>query len=171
MTVPYIFVSPARHGRHIGIILSVCIGVGVTLRIRSITFDWRHWFYSNFAELYVTITVLGIHVTKWLRVGTWSLLLFLATHKVGFYSYKMEFVQIKRRVRGKSSSLCWCKCYWSGLILENIRKMFLLSIWATGTMNMSFDDKHSLNVLDNQTRLQNSAYTTGKSLNFRVLCA
>ena len=44
----------------------------------------------------------------------------------------------------------------SGLILENIRRMFFLSIWATGTMNMNFDEKHSPNVLGNQTRLQNS---------------
>ena len=56
--------------------------------------------------------MLGIHVTKWL--GT-RLLLFLSPHKVGFleylYSYRMEFVQIKRRVRGKSSSFWWCKRY------------------------------------------------------------
>ena len=49
--------------------------------------------------------------------------------------------------------------------------MFLLSIWATGTMYMNFDEKQSPNVLENQTRLQNSAYVTTKSLNFRVLCA
>ena len=36
---------------------------------------------------------------------------------------------------------------------------------------MNFDEKHSLNVLENQIRLQNSAYTTRKSLIFRVLCA
>ena len=36
---------------------------------------------------------------------------------------------------------------------------------------MNFDEKHSLNVLENQTRLQNSAYTTRKSLIFHVLCA
>ena len=28
----------------------------------------------------------------------------------------------------------------SGLILENIRRMFLLSIWVTGTMYMNFDE-------------------------------
>ena len=59
----------------------------------------------------------------------------------------------------------------SGLILENIRRLFLLSIRATGKMNMDFDEKHSLDVLGNQTRLQNSAYTIRKSLIFRVLCA
>ena len=52
---------------------------------------------------------------------------------------------------------------WSGLILENIQIMFLLSIWATGAMYMNFDKKHSPNVLEKQTRLQNSAYTTRKS--------
>ena len=36
---------------------------------------------------------------------------------------------------------------------------------------MNLDGKHSPNVLENQTRLQNSAYTTRKSLIFRVLCA
>ena len=36
---------------------------------------------------------------------------------------------------------------------------------------MNFDEKLTPNVLDNQTRLQNSAYTTRKCLIFRVLCA
>ena len=36
---------------------------------------------------------------------------------------------------------------------------------------MNFDEKHSLNVLENQTRLQNSTDTTRKSLIFRELCA
>ena len=36
---------------------------------------------------------------------------------------------------------------------------------------MNFDEKNSQNVLENQTRLQNGAYTTRKSLIFRVLCA
>ena len=58
----------------------------------------------------------------------------------------------------------------SGLILENIQRMFLLSIWDTGTMYMNFDEKHSPNILKNQTRLQNSADTTRKSLIFRLLC-
>ena len=66
--------------------------------------------------------------TKWR-----NLFLFLAPHKVSFleylYSYQKEFVQIKRRVRGKN--------------LENIR-MFLLSIWDTGIMCMNFDEKKIL---------------------------
>ena len=37
----------------------------------------------------------------------------------------------------------------SGLILENIRRMVLLSISATGTMYMNFDENHSPNVLEN----------------------
>ena len=41
----------------------------------------------------------------------------------------------------------------SGQILENIRRMFLLSIWAIGTMYINFDEKHSPNVLEYQTRL------------------
>ena len=44
----------------------------------------------------------------------------------------------------------------SGLILENIRRFFLLSIWVTRTLYMNFDVKHSPNVLENPTRLQNS---------------
>ena len=84
----------------------------------------------------------------------------------------MEFVQIKRRVHGKYSSF-WClsAILQSGLILENIRRIVLLSIWGTVTMYMNFDEKHSPNVLANRTRLQNSAYTTRKNLSFRVLCA
>ena len=35
---------------------------------------------------------------------------------------------------------------------------------------MKFDEKHSPNVLENRTRLQNSAYTTRKSLIFCILC-
>ena len=64
----------------------------------------------------------------------------------------MEFVQIKHRVRenevlsgGVSAMLR------SGLILENIRKMFLLSVWVTGTMYMNFYEKFSPNVLENQS--------------------
>ena len=38
-------------------------------------------------------------------------------------------------------------------------------------MNMNFDEKHSPNVIESQTRLQNSAYTTRKNVIFRVLCA
>ena len=36
---------------------------------------------------------------------------------------------------------------------------------------MNSDAKHSLNILENQTRLHNSAYTIRKSLIFRVLSA
>ena len=36
---------------------------------------------------------------------------------------------------------------------------------------MNFDAKHSPNVLEYQTRLQNSAYATRNSLVFCVLCA
>ena len=66
----------------------------------------------------------------------------------------MKFVQIKHRVRenevlsgGVSAILR------SGLILENIRRMFLLSVWVTGTMYMFFFfyEKLSPNVLENQT--------------------
>ena len=38
-------------------------------------------------------------------------------------------------------------------------------------MYMNFDEKNSPNVLENQTWVQNSAYTTKKSLIFRVFCA
>ena len=59
----------------------------------------------------------------------------------------------------------------SGLILENFRGMFLLSIWNTWTIYMNFDENRSQNVLETQTRLQKSAYTTKKNLIFRVLCS
>ena len=69
-----------------------------------------YWFHNYF---YRDCTVWGIHVTKWL--STRSFFLFLAPLQVGFfrilYSYRMEFVQIKHRVRGKSSSSWWCKRY------------------------------------------------------------
>ena len=83
-----------------------------------------------------------------------EILLYLAPLQEGFflYSYRMEFVQIKHRVRqnevlsgGVSAILR------SGLILENIRRMFLLSVWVTGTMYMNCYEKPSPNVLENQT--------------------
>ena len=84
----------------------------------------------------------------------------------------MEFVQIRRRVRGNQALSGGVSAILrSGLILEVIRRMFLLSVWVTGTMYMDFDEKHSPNVLENQTRLQNSTDTTRKSLIFRELCA
>ena len=84
----------------------------------------------------------------------------------------MDFVQIKGRVYGKSSlSGGVSPILKSGLILKNIRRMFLLSFWVTGIMYMNFEEKYSPNVLKNQTRLQNSAYTTRKNLILHVLCA
>ena len=69
----------------------------------------------------------------------------------------MEFVQISAKYAenqvlsgGVSAILRF------GLILENIRRMFLLSVWVIGTMYMNFDEKHSPNVLENPTRLLNS---------------
>ena len=56
------------------------------------------------------------------------------------------------------------------LFCEHWKNVFAVSL-GHGTMYINFDEKHPLNVLENQTRLQNSAYTTGKSLIFRILCA
>ena len=84
----------------------------------------------------------------------------------------MEFVQIKRRARGESSSFWRYKRYsaiWSSF--ENIRRIFLLSVWVTGTMYRNFDEKHSPNVIENQSKLQNSAYTARKSFIFGVFFA
>ena len=52
----------------------------------------------------------------------------------------MEFVEYaeNQALSGRVSALLR-----SGLILENIRRMFLLSIWVTGTMYMNFYEKHS----------------------------
>ena len=36
---------------------------------------------------------------------------------------------------------------------------------------MNFDEKHSPNILENQTRLQNNAYTARKGFICRVHCA
>ena len=36
---------------------------------------------------------------------------------------------------------------------------------------MNFDKKNPPNILENQARMQNSSYTTMKSLIFHVLCA
>ena len=69
----------------------------------------------------------------------------------------MEFVQISTEYAENQDLSGWVTAVLrSGLILQNIRRMFLLSIWVTGTMYMNFDEKHSPNVLDNPTRLQNS---------------
>ena len=107
---------------------------------------------------------------------TRSLLLVLAPHKVGFfrnlYSYQMEFVQIKRRVRGKSSSFWWCKRYsaiWSNS-REHTKNVFAVNLGYRDN-KYEFWWKHSPNVLENQTKLQNNAYTARNGLNFRVLCA
>ena len=67
----------------------------------------------------------------------------------------MEFVQLKRRVRGMSNSVWWCKPYsaiWSNS-REHSKNAFAVSL-GYGTMYMNFDEKHSPNVLENQTRLQ-----------------
>ena len=119
-------------------------------------------------------TMWGIHVTKWL--GTLSLLLFLAPHNVGFFRISLFIPNgicsnIAQSTQKIKFFLVVSAILRSGLILENIRRMFLLSIWAAGTMYMNLDEKHSPNALENQTRLQYSAYTTRKSLIFIVLCS
>ena len=53
---------------------------------------------------------------------------------------------------------------WSGLILENIRRMFLLSIWATGTTGTFSKCSRK------SDQIEDRAYTTKKSLIFRILC-
>ena len=83
----------------------------------------------------------------------------------------MEFVQIKRRVCGKSSSFWWCKHYcaiWSNS-WEHSKNVFAVNLGHWDNVH-EFWWKYSPNVLENQTRLQNSAYNTRKSLIFRVLC-
>ena len=85
----------------------------------------------------------------------------------------MEFVQIKRRVRGKPSSFWWCKHYsaiWSNSRAYS-KNVFALILGYRDNVHEFFYEKHSPNVLENQTRLQNSSYTTRKSLIFSVLCA
>ena len=91
-----------------------------------------------------------------------------------YYLYQTEFVQIRHRVRRKSSSFWYCECFssiWPNS-REFIRGMFLLSICATEKIYINFDKKkQSPKVLENQTRLQNSAYTTRRGLIYSVLYA
>ena len=68
------------------------------------------------------------------------------------FKYSAEYAENQALSGGVSAILR------SGLLLKN---MFLLLIWATGTMYMNFDKKHSPIVLENQTKVQNNAYTTG----------
>ena len=112
-------------------------------------------------------------MTKW--PGTRSLLLFLALHKVGFFRISLftpyGIGQIKRRACGKSNSFWWCKCYstiWSSS-QEHSKNVFAVNADYRDNVYMYFVEKHS--DLENQTRLQNSTYTTRKSLIFLVLCA
>ena len=78
----------------------------------------------------------------------------------------------KSRVCGKSSSFCWCKRYsaiWSDS-REHLENGFRQNhVHCSGSPE--WQQKQSSNVLENQTRSQNSAYTTRMSLIFRVLCA
>ena len=88
-----------------------------------------------------------------------EILLFLAPLQVGFFRISLfipnGICSNKRRVRGKSSSFWWCKRYsaiWSNS-REHSRNVFAINL---GHRYMNFDVKHSPNVLENPTRLQNS---------------
>ena len=73
--------------------------------------------------------------------------------------HPMKFVQIKCKVRGRSSSFSRYKRYsevWSDS--REHSENCLLSVWATETLFTNFDEKKSQHVLANQTRSQNSAY-------------
>ena len=64
------------------------------------------------------------------RLGARSLLLFLAPHKVGFFRISLELVQIKRRVRGKSSPFWRCKrnsAIWSNS-REHLKHVFAVNL-------------------------------------------
>ena len=88
-------------------------------------------------------------MTKW--QGTRSLLLFLGLHKVGFFRISL-FIP-NGSYSNKAQSMWKVKLFLamllsailqSGLILESIQRMFLLSFWATGTVYMNFDEKKTL---------------------------
>ena len=84
----------------------------------------------------------------------------------------MEFVSIKCRVRRKSNSFWWCKrnsSIWSDSREHSENVIVKLHVHCSGIPD--WQQKHSSNALVNQTRSQNSAYTTRKSLIFCVLCA
>ena len=61
-----------------------------------------------------------------------------------------------------------CAFLRSGLILEIIRRIFSLTIRGHCPGSPDEEQKHSPNVIENQTRSQNSAYTTKRNI-FRVL--
>ena len=84
----------------------------------------------------------------------------------------MEFVQIKCRVRGKSRSFWWCKHYsviWSNS-REHSKNVFAVNLGHRNNVH-KFWRKTFSEVLENQTRLQNSTDTMRKSLIFGELCA
>ena len=98
---------------------------------------------------FLCCTQWGIHVTKGLEAQ--SLLLFLAPLQVGLFLeyldlYLMEFFQIKRRLRRRSSSFWWCQCYsaiWSDS-LEHFETVFrqnscTLSRWPRLTAKTFFE--------------------------------
>ena len=95
------------------------------------------------------------------------MLLFSAPHTVGIFRISLflpnGICSNKAIVRGKSSSFRWCKRYsaiWSNS-REHLKNVFAVNL-GYRTMHMNFDEKQSPNVLQNQTRLQISDYTTRK---------
>ena len=82
------------------------------------------------------------------------------------------FIQIKSRVRGNQARFDGVSAILqSGLILEDIRRMFFVKIHVHCPGSPDWQQTHSSNVHENLTRSQNGAYTTRKILIFLVLCA
>ena len=112
--------------------------------------------------------MLGIHVTKWISSLSSLLFLHVAPHQVEYLNlYLIEFVQINRRVREKLSSFWWCKRYsaiWSNS-REHSKNVFAVNLGYRDNAH-EFWRKTFSEVHENQTRLQNSAYTTQKELEF-----
>ena len=84
----------------------------------------------------------------------------------------MEFVEISAEYTENPSSFWWCKSYyviWSNS-REQSKNVFAVNLGHRDNV-YEFWLKHSLNVLQKQTRLQNSTDTTRKRLIFHIFCA
>ena len=108
---------------------------------------------------------------KWLNA--WSLLLFLAPHQVRFFRISRfipDWIYSNKAQSTRKIKLFLQSILQSGMILKNIQRMFFVTIHVNCSGSLDWQQKHSLNVLENYTKSQYSTYTTRKSMVFRVFC-
>ena len=117
----------------IGLDINSYVKVAVTLSywFSPVANFLMHMFSMSVVSLHFTVHVLlvwGIHVTKWL--GAQSLLLFLVPHQVGvfqnisIYTWWNLFKQSAEYAENQAVSDGVSAILQSGLIIENIRRMF-----------------------------------------------